>query len=575
MDKLLRFEVELEKESRKDGLLWEAPEIREAWRRFVSEAYEGTSMSSLAHGIYNLCDRAEVMLRRQRESVAQTAANWELTGEVVWGKSQGSPGGWWPAEVCVEKGKTAKVSGTQTTRVVQFFNVYLNPIRRLDADKIASFFRAPDGSPPNSSPDGRECKTAMKLALEVATARQKEMEALHINAGKVPSRLKEVVWAKLAGYPWWPAEKCEDDGSKGVAKDNQCLVYFFGESSYGFPSETNARPFVEQPWTTPDGKGLNKACKAAMAAARKRLKELGISIPEPDKSQPKSAPLGGNDNSKKRGRSSKSSKEETEPSSKKRKKKVPASKSTDHVKAGALHGTLVWAHLNGFPWWPAEICDCLDPSEPTGVREVEEGTKFVFFYGSNDIGFVSKWAPLDEAHLEVPSGGKKQSRESIAALALAKNRLTQIRDIEKENPEIFNSINMKQTRGADQGTSYKEMDDERTESETETEAEALVSSEAEIEDEFSCPNCGKEFTSHAAMSGHKRYCIPASKKMSVMPKPAPQPKAVSKPSAGPGKERYVKKGTAGITDFPCPNCKRAFSSHAAMSGHKRYCKVVE
>ena len=39
-----------------------------------------------------------------------------------------------------------------------------------------------------------------------------------------------------------------------------------------------------------------------------------------------------------------------------------------------------------------------------------------------------------------------------------------------------------------------------------------------------------------------------------------------------GSARKEKKSLGGC-GFPCPHCARGFKSHAAMSGHKRYCKA--
>ena len=82
------------------------------------------------------------------------------------------------------------------------------------------------------------------------------------------------------------------------------------------------------------------------------------------------------------------------------------------MRAGRLLGELIWAQLHGcppppsstlrpspdvvgrYPWWPAEVCECLEPDRDE-VRPVEGKLKFVFFYGSNDTGFVQKWRTLD------------------------------------------------------------------------------------------------------------------------------------------------------------------------------------
>ena len=73
-----------------------------------------------------------------------------------------------------------------------------------------------------------------------------------------------------------------------------------------------------------------------------------------------------------------------------------------------------------------------------------------------------------------------------------------------------------------------------------------------LNEKFNCPHCARLFPSHAAMSGHKRYC----KEDAPLQVKSPAPK----------------ESLSEMSDFDCPNCNRIFPTHAAMSGHKRYCK---
>ena len=71
-------------------------------------------------------------------------------------------------------------------------------------------------------------------------------------------------------------------------------------------------------------------------------------------------------------------------------------------------------------------------------------------------------------------------------------------------------------------------------------------------EKFPCAHCGRVFVSHAAMSGHKRYC----KVDAPLQVKSPVPKDI----------------LTDMSEFNCPNCDRIFPTHASMSGHKRYCK---
>ena len=141
------------------------------------------------------------------------------------------------------------------------------------------------------------------------------------------------------------------------------------------------------------------------------------------------------------------------------------------VKAGRLLGELVWASLPGYPWWPAELCECIEKdSIPPQVREVPADSRFVFFYGSNEVGFVKAWKPFNEHHLAAPPGGKKASRQANEAVMLARSRLEAIRRLKTK-------IGKPVAKGkAAAGT-------EETETETETEDEDEDEDATESEEE--------------------------------------------------------------------------------------------
>ena len=44
----------------------------------------------------------------------------------------------------------------------------------------------------------------------------------------MPFQLDEVVWAKITGYPWWPAQIISNDGN---ALERKLKVRFFGDNS--------------------------------------------------------------------------------------------------------------------------------------------------------------------------------------------------------------------------------------------------------------------------------------------------------------------------------------------------------
>jgi len=77
------------------------------------------------------------------------------------------------------------------------------------------------------------------------------------------------VWAKLARFPWWPAECCEDNGTKGQSKPGAQLVQFFGANDYGFVLEKNLRPLADAPAQT-----LSAAASIALDKAQERVRQI-------------------------------------------------------------------------------------------------------------------------------------------------------------------------------------------------------------------------------------------------------------------------------------------------------------
>lgn len=50
----------------------------------------------------------------------------------------------------------------------------------------------------------------------------------------------------------------------------------------------------------------------------------------------------------------------------------------------------------------------------------------MFCGDDNEVAHIKEWQPLDERHLKPPAGGKKPTKESQAALKIAKGRLIEI-----------------------------------------------------------------------------------------------------------------------------------------------------
>jgi len=291
----------------------------------------------------------------------------------------------------------------------------------LESDSIKKFIiSVPEEA--TIAPGGGPLSTSVKKAVKEAIARVKEIKAegslIH---REEPKLLGELFWVKLKGFPWWPAELCEDNGSKGPKPQaDMKLIKFFADANYGFLEDKEMRPFTgEVAYRPPDGPAPKDQVKKAMAQARKRLKELGGEVPPPPKSARESSKT-----AKPKGKTKATTKEKAPAKAKAPPKKKPRLPKLGG--AGHLLNKMCWARIQGFPWWPAEFAvplgaDMAVIAEPPGYR-------FVFFYGTNDIQFVAEadLRPFDQDHLEAPAGGKKASKGSINALTKAKARLQEI-----------------------------------------------------------------------------------------------------------------------------------------------------
>ncbi|XP_036384462.1 histone-lysine N-methyltransferase NSD3-like isoform X1 [Megalops cyprinoides] len=98
-------------------------------------------------------------------------------------------------------------------------------------------------------------------------------------AGKKP-HYKQIVWAKLGNYRWWPAEICSP---RLVPFNIQTLkhdigdfpVFFFGSHDYYWINQARVFPYVESDKNIVIGQiGINKTFKKALEEAARRFLEL-------------------------------------------------------------------------------------------------------------------------------------------------------------------------------------------------------------------------------------------------------------------------------------------------------------
>ena len=99
----------------------------------------------------------------------------------------------------------------------------------------------------------------------------------------VPSRpTANIVWARIRGYPWWPARLHEATAPKfqeALERKKQSLVVFVGESIQYFLSPVSVAPFTgapDDPKLPKQGKATSKGLPDAIRVARAALVAAGL-----------------------------------------------------------------------------------------------------------------------------------------------------------------------------------------------------------------------------------------------------------------------------------------------------------
>ena len=213
-----------------------------------------------------------------------------------------------------------------------------------------------------------------------------------------------LVWAKMHGFPWWPAQvrRVTEDG-------DEVRVRFCGTRQLGVVARTHAAPFGERPELCEErthGKQLKRSMRAKFRASIAEARaaaagELSFSASEDeeedddddeeDDDDESMDAEGGNDgDGAEDDEANESEGEEDDEDEEEDDEALIAS----YVPVGPPIGTVVWGKMYGFPWWPATV---QPPSRAMlGARPREGGAAFVRFFGQ---GASYAWVEADEEHL--------------------------------------------------------------------------------------------------------------------------------------------------------------------------------
>jgi len=228
-----------------------------------------------------------------------------------------------------------------------------------------------------------------------------------------------LVWAKLTGYPWWPALVCiHPDEERSERKSQgivEIFVQFLGEPFTDWVERNLVRLWGEDVDRSEgeQDKAWREGVKVAEGAVGwSEEKRLAVLIENIDDEEEHENLSGGDRQAaeaemlkrdKKEGRfkekvlslkrkpsesegsGSEGSESEAEPEPKRKK-----GDSKKQTKPAIAAGTLVWAKLAGYPWWPALVCS-RKPTEERVERKSQGVVEIhVLFLGEDNRDWVAR-----------------------------------------------------------------------------------------------------------------------------------------------------------------------------------------
>ena len=190
-----------------------------------------------------------------------------------------------------------------------------------------------------------------------------------------------LVWAKMQSFPWWPAQlrRVAADGAGEHAR-----VRFCGTRQVGFVELSHVLPFASRPaWC--DGKSLKvkrsmlARFRAAVGEARAAAAgQLGwAESEESSEDEEAGSPMGVEEEAEGEEEGEGEGEDEDEENS------DDPGDSEDGEEVGPAPGTVVWAKLPCFPWWPATV----QPASRTVPRPCHDAV-FVRFFGAESYAWV-------------------------------------------------------------------------------------------------------------------------------------------------------------------------------------------
>ena len=270
------------------------------------------------------------------------------------------------------------------------------PPRRDESDHGADSGAAVAGAPP------ADALAHEPLAHEPLTQEPVAHEPWRTDAVE-PGAL---VWAKMQGFPWWPAQLRRISGES--ARVRFCGARQLGVVELG----SHVLPFAARPaWCDAKQQKIKRSMLAKYRAAvcEARAAAAGqLASPEGEDSS-ESELTGGDDDEEEQSGEDEGGEEGEGEEDEGEEVEDEAERVVEPVNApGHEPGALVWAKLPCFPYWPATV---QPPSR--SIAQPHSATVFVRFFGPESYAWVEAGAHLTPFNPEQPACVLTQVKKSL------------------------------------------------------------------------------------------------------------------------------------------------------------------
>ncbi|KAI7691683.1 Putative oxidoreductase GLYR1 -like protein, partial [Sarcoptes scabiei] len=106
------------------------------------------------------------------------------------------------------------------------------------------------------------------------------------SSGESKFKLHDLVWAKMKGFPFWPARVINNESTKRT-KNQQCVL-FYGTNDIGYVHEDQIKPYEEHKEQFSKIKKMTQGFKKALSAIEEEIaKDKGVtSVPSVSSTTP-------------------------------------------------------------------------------------------------------------------------------------------------------------------------------------------------------------------------------------------------------------------------------------------------